>query len=125
MTTKTITKNRVIGALKKDLDLLKLQQNCIKTLINTGAGQFLNVGNDQWCGGEKEVLNLYRYAISFANRMIKKLHTMKDSNFYPECIDNYWGLNDMASESNVFLWTHPGEGTHHSLFPNVLKLLGR
>lgn len=125
MTTKTITRTQVIAALNKDLVLLTKQNDCIKLLVALKAGQFLNVGNDEWCGGEKEVLSLYRYAISFANRMIKKLSTMKDSNFYPEYIDNYWGVGDMASESNVFLWTRSGEDTHHSLFPNVLKLLGR
>ena len=124
MTTKTITRTQTLTALKKDLDLIAKQHDCIKQLVALKAGQFLNVGNDEWCGGEKEVLSLYRYAIGFANRMIKKLSTMKDSNFYPEYIDNYWGIN-MASESGLFLWTPSGEMTHHSLFPNVLKLLGR
>jgi hypothetical protein len=125
MATKTITRNQMIAALKKDLDLILRQHECIEKLVSLKGGQFLNVGNDQWCGGEKEVLSLYQYVINFANRMIKKLSSMKDSNFYPEYIDNHWGTGNFASESNVFLWGRfYKECVHYSLCPNCLKLLG-
>lgn len=126
MTTKTITRTQMIAALKKDLDLILRQHECIEKLVSLKGGQFLNVGNDQWCGGEKEVLRLYQYVINFANRMIKKLSSMKDSNFYAGYVGDYWGTgNNFASEGNIFLWQYPSKNiAHYSLFPNYLKLIG-
>lgn len=60
MTTKTVTKNMVVNALKKDIALLERQLKLTQDYIKAGCGQFLNVGNDEWCGGAKEVLRLHR-----------------------------------------------------------------
>jgi hypothetical protein len=124
MTTKTITKNRVIAALKKDLDLLKLQQNCIKTLIKTGAGQFLNVGNDEWCGGKSEVLRLYRTMIGVVNKAIDRLSNTNCTNL--DVVGDLFEARTEASEAWVLLSgeDEEEEGLHHSMLPNYQKLLG-
>lgn len=130
MTTKTVTKKMIVNAIKKDLVLLNKQKKATKDYIKAGCGQFLNVGNDQWCGGYDSVVNLYDDMIYFAKETIKNLNSLKKE---PTADDLFDVIDDIfdniadASEANVFLCgekePYDGMQTHHGLFPNFSKLL--
>lgn len=117
---KTITRNKIIAALKKDFDLLLRQKECIKILVKTGAGQFLNVGNDEWCGGKSEVLGLYRTMISIVSKAISKLSKPNFDNL--DVVEDLFEDRNFASEAWVFLSGKKTEGLHHSMLPNYQKL---
>jgi len=117
---KTITRNKIIAALKKDFDLLLRQKECIKILAKTGAGQFLNVGNDEWCGGKSEVLRLYRTMISIVSKAISKLSKPNfDDNL--DVVEDLFEDRNFASEAWVLL-SGKKTGGHHSMLPNYQKL---
>lgn len=125
MTTKTITKKMIIDALKKDLVVLEKQKKATEDYIKIGCGQFLNVGNDQWCGGKKEVIRLYKDMIKFANSAIRKLESLKkEPSDIWDVLDNLWYCEGKASEADVFYGGNEKE-YHHSVLPNLLKLMGR
>lgn len=125
MTTKTITKKMIVNALKKDLLLLNKQKKATEDYIKIGCGQFLNVGNDQWCGGEKEVLRLYKDIIEFVNAAIRKLESLKkEPSDIWDVLDVLWHDKMRASEADVFYGGNEKE-YHHSVLPNLLKLMGR
>lgn len=124
MATKTITKKMIVNALKKDLVLLNKQKKATQDYIKAGCGQFLNVGNDQWCGNYKEVLKLYNDLIKFANKAIEKLNSTNEEYLFDKVYDVFEKIAD-SSEATVFLHaekeTHDFQ-THHGLFPNFSKL---
>ena len=129
MAKKTVTKKMIVNALKKDLVLLNKQKKATETYISAGCGQFLNVGNDQWCGGYKEVIKLYKDMIKFANKAIEKLNNTNDvfptSPLIEEVFYIFYVLN-RAGEATVFLdgKKEPHDfQTHHGLFPNFSKLV--
>jgi len=126
MTTKTITKKMIVNALKKDLVVLKNQKKATEDYIKIGCGQFLNIGNDQWCGGYKEVLKLYKDMIKFATKAIEKLNDADEDCLFDKVYDVFEKIAD-ASEANVFLDAKKEPYSdnyqpHHSLFPNFSKL---
>jgi hypothetical protein len=117
----------IVNALKKDLVLLNKQKKATEDYIKVGCGQFLNVGNDQWCGNYKEVLRLYKDMIKFANKAIEKLNNTNDEYLFDKIYDVFEKIAD-ASEANVFLegekWAYEeNHQFHHSLFPNFVKLV--
>lgn len=122
MTTKTITKKMIVNALKKDLVLLNKQKKATQDYIKAGCGQFLNVGNDEWCGNYKKVLKLYNDMIKFANKAIEKLNSTKKNEYLLDAVYDVFYSMAYASEANVFLSAKKGFQTHHGLFPNFSKL---
>ncbi len=119
---KTITRNKMIATLKKDYDLLLKQKECIKILVKTGAGQFLNVCNDEWCGGKSEVLRLYQTMISIVSKAISKLSNPNFGNL--DVVEDLFEARNFASEAWVLLdgEDKKTEGLHHSMLPNYNKL---
>lgn len=125
MVTKTVTKKMIVNAFKKDLLLLNKQKKATEDYINIGCGQFLNVGNDEWCGGKKEVIRLYKDIIKFATYAIRKLESLKkEPSDIWDFLDLLWHDKMRASESAVFYGGNEKE-FHHSVLPNLLKLMGR
>lgn len=127
MNTKVITKNMVINAFEKDLVILEKQKKMTEDYIKEGCGQFLNVGNDGWCGGFKEVIRLYEDMINFANESIKELNKTKEEEYSLDYVYDIFESIGQCNESYVFL-TAPKESSdsgyyHHSLFSNFCKLI--
>lgn len=146
MATKTITKKMIVAALKKDLVLLNKQKRATEDYIKAGCGQFLNVGNDSYCGNYEEVLRLYSDMIKWANKIISKLDALKikpkhgikididvsnkkikknppedKSIAYINFICDSFEHTFQSSESFVFLnetEINPMDSCHHTLFPN-------
>jgi len=123
MTTKTVTNKMIVNALKKDLVVLKKQKKATEDYIKIGCGQFLNVGNDEWCGGKKEVIRLYKDMIKFVNASICKLESLKkEPNDIWDVLNDFWYCEGKASEASVFYGGNEKE-YHHSVLPNLLKLM--
>lgn len=126
MSTKTITKKMIVTALKKDLVLLNKQKKATEDYIKAGCGQFLNVGNDEWCGGYKEVLRLYKDMIKFVNKAIVKLNPLKEG---VDLLEDFWSLFSESTSSNeagVFVTEEKQPydlgRLHHGLLVNFSKL---
>lgn len=127
------TKNMIINALNKDLDILHNQKIATENYIKTGCGQFLNVGNDAYCGNYEVVLELFHDMIKWANKLKTKLNKLKNEpkddfgdNGYVNFVYSFFEKTFDTSESIVFLDdtnTDPLDSTHHSLFPNLAKML--
>lgn len=128
MATKTVTKKMIVDALKKDLVLLNKQKKATEDYIKAGCGQFLNVGNDQWCGGYKEVIKLHNDMIKFANKSIEKLNSAKKDEYLIGLVyDVFYQIVD-SGEAEVFLSAEKepyadNYQPHHGLFPNFSKLI--
>lgn len=146
-----MNKNKLIAAINKDIVHLKKQQSLTKEYIKAGCGQFLNVGNDSYCGNHEEVLRLYSDMIKWANKIVVKLGALKikpkhaikididvsnkkitknppqdESNAYINFIYDSFEHTFQSNESFVFLnetEIDPMDSCHHTLFPNLAKLL--
>jgi hypothetical protein len=122
MTTKTVTKKMVVNALKKDIALLEHQLKLTQDYIKAGCGQFLNVGNDEWCGGAKEVLRLHRNVLSFAKNALARLVKLKQCDDYAyDFVFDIWEIRNKASESWVFI-SGDKTGFYHNILPNLNRL---
>lgn len=121
MPTKTVTKKMVVNALKKDIALLEYQLKLTQNYIKAGCGQFLNVGNDEWCGGEKEVLRLHRNVLSFAKNALARLVKLKQCDHYAyDYVFSIWDRQNKSSESWVFI--SGDNGFYHNILPNLNRL---
>lgn len=127
MATKTITKKMIVNALKKDILVLTKQKKATESYIKLGCGQFLNVGNDQWCGGYRRVIKLYNDMIKFANKAIEKLNSTNKNEHLFDTVYDVFDRIAQASEASVFLNEEKQPYVddyqpHHNLFPNFNKL---
>lgn len=149
-----ITKNKILASLEKDIILIKKHQSLTKEYVKAGCGQFLNVGNDTYCGNYEEVLNLFDDMLKWANKLKVKLSTLKiepkhgitididcekkriyrnpssvsDGGGYINFIYDFFESTFKSSESLIFLDeinVNPMDSNHHTLFPNLAKLIER
>jgi len=144
-----MTKDKLLIALEKDINLIKKQQSLTKEYIKAGCGQFLNVGNDAYCGNHEEVVNLFNDILKWANKLSVKLNALKvepkhvvdveidcikkkikynppKTSGYIDFIYDFFQSTFDSSESLVFLNeinVNPMDSDHHTLFPNLAKVM--
>lgn len=118
MTTKTVTRKMIVAALKKDVAILEKQLKATHDYIKLGCGHFLNVGNDNWCGGQKEVLRFYKNVVQLGNTWLKRVESAKTD----DVVSKIYIPDNWAGESGRLVF---GEAdlSYPDCFPNLRKCL--
>jgi hypothetical protein len=115
----------IISALKKDLKILKAQKKATENYINIGCGHFLNIGNDQWCGGKKEVMKLLNDIIALGEKwMVTAANLKPNSDFIFDDTGEirYYLPNSWAEESDRLVFGDKILG-YPDCFPNFNKII--
>lgn len=126
MTTKNKKlKLMLVSALKKDLNTLRIKKQATEDYIKVGCGHFLNIGNDQWCGGKNEVNRFLNNMISLGEKWLKTIESLKPNSDYLYRNDGeirFQLPSSWAFESDSLVFGSKQNG-YPDCFPNLNKIV--